>query len=104
SVNTKTGLVDNPRSLWIVENAISKDKREEIKAILDQNFTYSGEAYDTFSWKVDDKHEVYFSWKKMKYGFSDLVYYGNRFVNYQLEDVELPFLPKVYFACQFNKK
>ena len=104
NVNTKTGLVDNPRSLWIVENAISKDKREEIKAILDQNFTYSGEAYDTFSWKVDDKHEVYFSWKKMKYGFSDLVYYGNRFVNYQLEDVELPFLPKVYFACQFNKK
>lgn len=104
NVNTKTGLVDNPRSSWIVENAISKDQREEVKKLLDQNFTYLGEAYDTFSWKADDKHEVYFSWKKMKYGFADLVYYGNRFVNYQLEDVRLPFLPKIYFACQFNKK
>lgn len=104
NINTKNGLVDNPYSSWIVENAISKDQREEVKTLLDQNFTYLGEAYDTFSWKVDDRHEVYFSWKKMKYGFADLVFYGNHFVNYQLEDVKLPLLPKIYFASQFNKK
>lgn len=104
NVNTKTGLVDNPRSSWIVENAIAKEQREEVKKLLDQNFTYLGEAYDTFSWKTEDGHEVYFSWKKMNYGFSDLVYYGNRFVNYQLEEVRLPFLPKIYFACQFHKE
>ena len=104
NINTKNGLIDNPYSSWIVENAISKDQREEVKTLLDQNFTYLGEVYDTFSWKADERHEVYFSWKKMKYGFADLVYYGNHFVNYQLDDVKLPLLPKIYFASQFYKK
>lgn len=104
NINTKNGLIDNPYSFWIVENAISKDQREEVKTLLDQNFTYLGEVYDTFSWKADERHEVYFSWKKMKYGFADLVYYGNHFVNYQLDDVKLPLLPKIYFASQFYKK
>ena len=54
---------------------------------------------------MDDKHEVYFSWKKGKYGLHDLVWYGNKFVNYQLEEVSLPkILPKVYIASKFIKE
>lgn len=105
NVNTKTGLVDNPLSEWIYQNGISKDKREEIADILNHRFTYKGESFDTHSWVLDDKHEVYFSWKKVNYGLYDLVYYGNRFINYQLEEVHLASLvPKIYIASRFIKE
>lgn len=105
NINTKTGLIDNPLSEWISKNGISKDRREEIADILSQNFVYNGESFDTHSWTLDDKHEVYFSWKKVNYGLYDLVYYGDRFINYQLEDVNLTHLvPKVYIASRFIKE
>lgn len=105
NVNTKTGAVDNPKSEWISKEAIPKSERNKIKEILDQNFTFLGERYDTFSWELDSKHEVYFSFKKQEYGLYDLVYYGNQFVNYQLEPVKLNHLvPKIYIAARFNKR
>lgn len=105
NVNTKTGQVDNPLSEWIIKNAVPKSDRQKIADILNQNFEYLGEAYDTFSWKLNQNQEVYFSWKKMDYGLYDLVYYGNKFVNYQLEEVKLSHLvPKLYFASRFRKK
>lgn len=104
NINTKTNKVDNPLSLWIKEEAIPKTEREEIAKILSENFTYKGESYDTFSWKTDEEHEVYFSWKKLEYGLYDLVYYGNKFINYQLEEVNLKHLvPKIYLASRFIK-
>ena len=102
NVNTLSGKVDNPLSKWIVDNAVPKAHRENIKDILDKEFGESKEVYDTFSWDMGGK-EVYFSWKKMKYGFADLVWYGNRFVNYQLEDVEPELCNKVYIAQRFIK-
>lgn len=105
NINTKTGLIDNPLSEWISKNGVSKEKREEIADILNKNFVYKGESFDTHSWELDDKHEVYFSWKKVNYGLYDLVYYGDRFINYQLEDVNLTHLvPKVYIASRFIKE
>lgn len=106
NINTKTGLVDNKYSQWIVDNAIPKTDREKIKEVLDKNFEYQGESFDTFSWlDKDTNKEVYFSWKKSEYGLYDLVYYGNRFVTYQLEDAsyKLDLLPKVYIAARFIK-
>lgn len=103
NANTKTGLIDNPLSEWIVKNAIAKEEREHIAEILNQNFTYKGEAFDTHSWEFDKDHEIYFSWKKSKYGYMDLVYYGNRFVDYQLNDAKIPLLPKIYVAAKFEK-
>lgn len=105
NVNTKTNEVDNPLSEWIVKNGIPKSDREIIAGILNNNFEYIGESYDTFSWKMDSTHEVYFSWKKVSYGMFDLVYYGDKFINYQLEDVTLSNLvPKVYIASRFIKE
>ncbi len=105
NVNTKTGQVDNPLSEWIIKNAVPKSDRQKIADTLNQNFEYLGEAYDTFSWKLNQNQEVYFSWKKMDYGLYDLVYYGNKFVNYQLEEVKLSHLvPKLYFASRFRKE
>lgn len=103
NINTKTGLVDNPLSQWISDKAIAKDRREEIAAILNKRYKYIGEKYDTHSWKMSNGKEVYFSWKKSKYGLYDLVWYGNRFVTYQLESVKLDFLPKIYIASKFVK-
>lgn len=101
--NTRTDLADNPLSIWIEDNAVKKDNREKIKDILDANFKYKGEAFDTFSWETASGKEVYFSWKKSEYGLYDLVWYGDKFVNYQLEEVDLSILPKVYIGAKFNK-
>ena len=104
NINTKNNLIDNKYSKWIYDNAIKKEEREKIKEILDNNFTYVGEKYDTFSWKLNDTKEVYFSYKKQEYGLYDLVYYGNKFIDYNLEEVKLDYLlPKVYIASKFIK-
>ena len=104
NINTKTGLVDNKYSKWIIENAISKDKRKEIKEILDNNFEYKETSFDTYSWIINKNQELYFSYKKEKYGLYDLVYYGDKFIDYNLEEVKLTYLlPKVYFASKFIK-
>lgn len=104
NVNTKTNLIDNSFSKWIIENAVPKTNRDLIADILNNHFSYNGEAFDTHSWNIDENHEVYFSWKKSKYGLYDLVYYGDRFVNYQLEDIKLDLVPKVYIASKFQKE
>lgn len=105
NINTKNNKIDNKYSKWIYDNAISKDKRKEIKEILDNNFEYKEGKYDTYSWVLDNNHEIYFSYKKEKYGLYDLVYYGNKFIDYSLEEVKLSYLlPKVYFASKFIKK
>lgn len=106
NVNTKTGKVDNKYSQWIVDNAIPKTDRESIKEVLDKYFEYQGAAFDTFSWlDKETNKEIYFSWKKSEYGLYDLVYYGDRFVTYQLEDAsyKLDLLPKIYIAARFVK-
>lgn len=102
NINTKTGLVDNRLSEWISKYAISKMARGIIANELNKHFIYIGEAFDTHSWKMNNGREVYFSWKKVQYGLYDLVYYGNKFVNYQLEEVQLDgVVPKVYVASRF---
>lgn len=103
NINTKTGLIDNPLSEWISNNAIPKEKREEIAEILNKKFKYVGERYDTHSWEMSNGKEVYFSWKKSKYGLYDLVWYGDKFVTYQLEPVNLNLVPKIYIASKFIK-
>lgn len=104
NVNTKTGVADNPISEWIVKHGIPKENRNEIANMLSDNFEYIGEGYDTHSWRMTDGKEVYFSWKKLKYGLYDLVWYGDRFVTYQLEDVNLNLLDKIYIASKFVKE
>lgn len=105
NINTKNNKIDNKYSKWIYDNAIPKDRREEIKEILDKNFKYKEGSFDTYSWLLDNNHEIYFSYKKEKYGLFDLVYYGNKFIDYNLEEVKISYLlPKVYFASKFNKK
>lgn len=103
NINTKTGLIDNTLSEWIYNNAIPKEKREEIAEILNKKFKYVGERYDTHSWEMPNGKEVYFSWKKSKYGLYDLVWYGDKFVTYQLEPVNLNLVPKIYIASKFIK-
>lgn len=104
NINTKTGLIDNKYSKWIIENAIPKDKRSKIKEELDKQFEFKEGLYDTYSWILNSNCEIYFSYKKEKYGLYDLVYYGNKFIDYNLEEVKLPYLlPKVYFASKFVK-
>ncbi len=104
NINTKTNKVDNPLSQWIYDNAVPKTDREKIAEELNSVFKYNGEAFDTFSWLTESNREVYFSWKKLKYGLYDIVYYGNKFVTYQLDEIKLDKLvPKVYVAARFVK-
>lgn len=104
NINTKTNLVDNSLSEWITKNAIGKMARGIIANELNANFEYVGEAFDTHSWKMSNGKEVYFSWKKVEYGLYDLVYYGNKFITYHLEEVQLSgVVPMVYIASRFIK-
>lgn len=103
NVNTKTGEADNPLSEWILKHAIPKTDRDKIAEKLNENFSYNGETFDACSWQYDETHEVYFSWKKGVYGSMDLVYYGNQFVDYQLNDSKIQLLPKTYIAARFKK-
>lgn len=104
NINTFNGKVDNIWSQWIVDNGIPKDMRDDIADILNHNFIYEGENYDTHSWRTPNGVEIYFSWKKVLYGSYDLVWYGNRFVTYQVEDAHINLLPKVYIASRFIKE
>lgn len=104
NVNTFDGEPNNPLSRWILENGVPKSDRQVIADILNKRFTYVGEAFDTHSWRMENGSEVYFSWKKVEYGLYDLVWYGNRFVTYQLETVDIGLLPKVYIASRFIKE
>lgn len=105
NINTKTGRIDNSLSKWIKDNAIMKEERAMIADILNNNFVFQGEKFDTFSWKTELDKEIYFSYKSLEYGLYDLVYYGNKFINYNLESVSLThLLPKVYIGSKFNKK
>lgn len=104
NINTKNNIIDNDYSKWIFENAIPKDKRSDIKKLIDLNFEYNKSIFDTHSWKLNDTCELYFSYKKEKYGLYDLVYYGNKFIDYNLDEVKLSYLlPKVYIASKFIK-
>lgn len=102
NVNTKTGLVDNPLSEWIIKNGVSKHQKVEIKKELDDNFKYKEDKFDTFSWEYHGK-EIYFSWKNKPYGFGDLVWYGDKFVDYSLEEKQVAGFRKVYIASKFIK-
>lgn len=107
NVNTYSGKSGCECSNWIVENAVPKSERETVAQMLHKDFIYQGEQFDTGSWTFHEdgiETEIYFSWKKMPYGFSDLVWYGNRFVNYQLETINLPLPPKIYIAARFIKE
>jgi len=106
NINTKTQKIDPDinESCWIANNFVAPSHRDEIKAVLDAEFEYVGEKFDTHSWRMPNGKEVYFSWKRVTYGMYDLVWYGNRFVNYQLETIELPLLPKIYVASRFIKE
>lgn len=86
NINTRTNEIDNPIAEWINNNAVKKSERDYIKLLLDSEYIYSESEFDTFTWKTKDNRNVYFSWKKEEYGLHDLVYYGDRFVNYDLSD------------------
>ena len=102
NVNTKTDLVDNSLSEWIVENGLGKENKEFVKIALDNEFVYQGSKYDTFSWLYNNK-EIYFSYKSTDYGKYDLVWYGNRFVDYSLNTKEIERQTKrIYMAMHFE--
>lgn len=102
NINTRTGLIDNPLSEWVHNNAFPKERRNEVALVLNNIFKYTGEKFDTHSWMDGDK-EIYFSWKTTNYGLYDLVWYGNQFVTWELEPVHIDFVPKVYIASKFIK-
>lgn len=100
NVNTRTGEVDNGYSKWVVDNAIPKEQRDLVADRLNRAYRYVNGAFDAHWWEYGGRR-VYFSWKKASYGLFDLVWYGDRFVDYQLNTVKLPLLPKIYFGGKF---
>ena len=108
NANTRTGKNDNPLTNWIEMNSVRPSKTYEIVSALNERFTFSGHKFGVSSWELidcrGDKHELHFSIKKGTYGLFDLVYYGNKFVDYTLSEQSMQgILDKLYFAHSFKK-
>ena len=110
NINTKTNdSATNGIGNWILEHSVPKSDRLKIKNILDNDIELSRKAedsvdtFDTMSWSYNGK-EIYFSYKSTSYGLFDLVWYGDKFVDYQLNPVQIADnLKRVYVAKKFDK-
>ena len=89
NVNTRENGTNNPFSKWIIENGFPKNDREMIKEKLDKTYDFLGYEFDSLNWKHPLGTNIHFSWKKGKYGMHDLVWYGDKFVDYSLNEVNV---------------
>lgn len=91
NLNTMNDNIDNPYSKWIIENALTKKDADNIIENMSKNANFKVRDLKFF-----DRHEwiykgvpITFYVKKLDYGYSNIVYYGGRLVDYKLNDIKL---------------
>lgn len=111
-LNINTNTDDKSTNMigdWIIKHGIPKSSREEIKDILNKDAQLKRintieDNFDTMSWEYNGK-EIYFSYKSTSYGQFDLVWYGDRFVDYKLNRLDITdSIKRVYIAKSFDKQ
>lgn len=89
NVNTKGDGIDNQFSQWVIHNGFPKEDRMIIKDKLDKTYKFIGNRFDYLTWQHPSGKEIHFSWKNGQYGLHDLVWYGNKFVDYELNEINV---------------
>lgn len=91
NLNTYTGEVDNPYSKWILANAFS---RNESSYLVSQFEILLGESVieykDRRVWALENGMEItLYEAKGKKYGDTHIVFYGDKLVDFNLEEYEV---------------
>lgn len=90
NLNTKDGRIDNPYSKWILENALTKEDADRVIEKMNSNanfVTKDLKFFDRYEWVYNGVPVTFYA-KKLDYGYSNIVYYGGRLVDYHLKDIE----------------
>lgn len=91
NLNTKDEKIDNPYSRWIIDNALTK---KDAPRIIEEMSKYAevirkdDKFFDRIEW-VYKGVVISFYVKKLSYGLSNIVYYGGKLVNYNLQEIEV---------------
>ena len=91
NLNTMNDNIDNPYSKWIIENALTKKDADNIIENMSKNANFKVKDlkfFDRYEW-VYKEVPITFYVKKLDYGYSNIVYYGGRLVDYKLNDIKL---------------
>ena len=83
--------IDNPYSKWIIENALTKKDADNIIENMSKNANFKVrdlKFFDRYEW-IYKGVPITFYVKKLDYGYSNIVYYGGRLVDYKLNDIKL---------------
>lgn len=91
NLNTKDNRIDNPYSKWILENALTKKDSDDVINNMSNNanfVTKDLKFFDRYEWIYNGVPITFYA-KKLDYGYSNIVYYGGRLVDYHLNDIEL---------------
>lgn len=87
NLNTRNENIDNPYSKWILENALTKKDTDNIIRFMSQNAQFrikDEKFFDRYEWIYNGKPITFYT-KKLKYGNSNIVYYGGELVDYGLK-------------------
>ena len=91
NLNTMNDNIDNPYSKWIIENALTKKDADNIIENMSKNANFKVrdlKFFDRYEW-IYKGVPITFYVKKLDYGYSNIVYYGGRLVDYKLNDIKL---------------
>ena len=91
NLNTKEDNINNPYSKWIIENALTKEDSDRIIKYMSENanFVVSDlKFFDRYEWIYKGVPITFYA-KKLEYGYSNIVYYGGKLVDYHLNDIKL---------------
>ena len=91
NLNTKDGNIENRYSKWILDNALTKADADNIINCMSNNanfVTKDMKFFDRYEWIYNGVPVTFYA-KKLDYGYSNIVYYGGRLVDYHLDDIIL---------------
>ena len=91
NLNTRNDEINNPYSKWIVNHALTKKDSDDIIKFMTNNtkFVVSDEKFfDRYEWICEGVLITFYA-KKLDYGYSNIVYYGGKLVDYHLNDIKI---------------
>lgn len=91
NTNTRNSDVNNPRSQWILQHALTKADSDQIIRKMSEITTPTvkdEEFFDRYEW-IYNGIPITFYTKKLDYGYSNIVYYGGNLVDYKLNPIKL---------------
>lgn len=91
NTNTMNDNIDNIYSKWIIDNALTKKDSDDIIKFMNENCIFDKcdeKFFDRYEW-IYNGVPITFYVKKLDYGFSNVVWYGGKLVDYKLNELNL---------------